>query len=284
LPEKISRLPEDKFKYYILSFPTLPKCLDALREIGRNEIAGVCMQFAPWDWVAWATKSKEEFWQKWQSPYWLRMRKTGHMLWVGLWAHTSEQQLQYENKVLRSIVQDFDGEYAPEEEQKWTNDYLAMDSVRDTHRLRFLRVLPLAFDLSLDSVADTEVLFPKLWNWRDKNSPPLPDKNFPTHKFWAPDFGRTAFAEMGVVGENSSECNEIMLRITKGITDDGLRESRPGMYNFRQVDMVGHAFSDVHILLGKLKKSLDPNNLANPTRTINSEAMETILEKQNRKS
>jgi len=279
-PEKTSKLPEDLFKYYVLNFPTMQECLDAMREIGRCEIATVCMQFAPWDWVAWATKSKEEFWQKWESPYWKSMRMTGHMLWVGLWGYASAKQTLYEDKVLRSIVDDFNGDFAPDEEINWLNDYLMMDSVRDTHRLRFLRVLPLAFDLSMDSIEDTKILFPKLWNYRDQHAPPLPDKGFPTHKFWAPDFGRTAYAEMGVIGENSDECRDLMLSITQEITEEGLREQRPGMYNHRQVDMAGPAFSNVHILLGKIKKSMDPNNLANPTRTINLDVMEPILKKE----
>ena len=76
-PEKKSYLPADRFKYYVLSFPTLEKCFNALRDMGQNEIAGVAMQFAPWDWVCWASRSKEEFWQNWESPYWKRMRKKG---------------------------------------------------------------------------------------------------------------------------------------------------------------------------------------------------------------
>jgi hypothetical protein len=52
------------------------------------------------------------------------------------------------------------------------------------------------------------------------------------------------------------------------------------MYNFRQVDRFGPYFSNVHILLGKIKNALDPNNLANPTRTINMEALEMMEEGQ----
>ena len=38
--------------------------------------------------------------------------------------------------------------------------------------------------------------------------------------------------------------------------------------------MVGPAFANYHILLAKIKKALDPNNVANPTRLINMEKME----------
>ena len=48
------------------------------------------------------------------------------------------------------------------------------------------------------------------------------------------------------------------------------------MYNFRQQDRFGQYFSNVHLLLGhRIKKTLDPDNLANPTRTINMDTPET---------
>ena len=103
--------------------------------MGRCEIAGVAMQFAPWDWVCWASKSKEEFWKNWESPYWKRMRQSGHMLWVGLWGYASPKQLEHEKQVLDLIVKDYNGEYAPDEVHAWLDETLTMDSVRDTHRL-----------------------------------------------------------------------------------------------------------------------------------------------------
>ena len=151
---------------------------------------------------------------------------------------------------------------------------LTMDSVRDTHRLRFLRIYPMAFDISFDSIGDVERRMPLLWQIRDKYSPPLRDKGFPTHKFWCSDFGRTAYTELGVIGEMTADCDAFMAEITKELIEQGIKDRTPGMYNFRQQDRYGQYFSNVHLLLGKIKKELDPDNLANPTRTINMDAPE----------
>ena len=40
------------------------------------------------------------------------------------------------------------------------------------------------------------------------------------------------------------------------------------------LNVVGRDFANVHLLVAKIKKALDPNNVANPTRLIDIEKMQ----------
>jgi len=43
---------------------------------------------------------------------------------------------------------------------------------------------------------------------------------------------------------------------------------------WQPLNVVGSAFANIHLLLAKIKKQLDPNNVANPTRLIDMKTME----------
>jgi len=40
------------------------------------------------------------------------------------------------------------------------------------------------------------------------------------------------------------------------------------------LNVVGRDFANVHLLVAKIKKAIDPNNVANPTRLIDMDKME----------
>ena len=41
-------------------------------------------------------------------------------------------------------------------------------------------------------------------------------------------------------------------------------------------ERIGPTFANFHIIVARIKKALDPNNVANPTRLINMEKMEKV--------
>ena len=62
-PEKKSELPPERFKWYLLTYPTFEGAIEAMREVSKAEIGGVLLHFPAlfFDWY-WA-KSREEYWR-----------------------------------------------------------------------------------------------------------------------------------------------------------------------------------------------------------------------------
>ncbi len=275
-PEKKSILPEEKFKYYFITYPTLEKSIEAIREIGKSEIGEVVMKFTPWDCVCWASNSFEEFWNNWHSEYWdNQIRNGGHIVWVGLWATASEKQLEYEDKVLQEIIHDTGGELIPEEIHQWLNSYLTPDSIRDTHRLRFLRIgASIAVTgVTYDSVGGVQKQLQRVLEIKNKYSPPLGNTGN-SIKFWPGSFSRTAFTEFDLLDEKTEEAEGVMQRRSGDIMKQCMEGSHIDQVAVLNVGKVGPAFHNVHKFLAQIKKGLDPNNLANPTRLVDIEAME----------
>ena len=275
-PEKKSVLPAKRFKYYFITYPTLAKSIEAIREIGKSEIGEVVLKFTPWDCVCWVSNSFEEFWDNWHSPYWdNQIRNGGHIVWVGLWGTASEKQLEYEDKVLQEIIRDTGGELVPREIHQWLNSYLTPDSIRDTHRLRFLRIGATIAVTSVvyDSVGGAETELQHALEIKNKFSPPLGNTGN-SIKFWPGSFSRAAFTEFDMLNEKSEEGDEVTKKRMGFAVERCIKNSQIEAAAVLNVDKVGPAFYNVHKILGRIKKQLDPNNVANPTRLLDMDAME----------
>jgi len=171
-PEKRVSLPPRKFKSYFINYPTLEKCIEAIREIGKAEIGGWVMKFAPWDFLMWEAKSREEFWKEWDTGYW--QSNIQNMVSIGLWGFASERQVEYEEKVLLDIIRDTGGKLVPEEAFQRLDAWLSAVCVRDCCRPRFLRTGgSFVFAMGSTSLDDTLRAFSVAWEFEDKYCPPV---------------------------------------------------------------------------------------------------------------
>jgi hypothetical protein len=274
-PDKKCQLPPERFKWYLFTYPTLEQAIEAIREISKSEIGGILHHWPPTYYNWWWAKSKEEYWSTWTEEYWQKNVK--NCVAVCLWGFASEKQAEYEEKVLKQIVEDTEGKLIPDEVyQRWV-PYTANNWVRDTNGNRMARPGGGYYvaDTTLDSLDDCQRSFETGWPVLDKYTPPLLDS---AHPAWvAPyDFGHCALAEMDVPREKLDESDLIAVG---GIIQDVILESTetkiPGFLLVTSpCDRTGAAFANIHLLVAKIKKTLDPNNLANPTRFINMEKME----------
>lgn len=275
-PEKKAPLPPEMIKSYFINFPSLEKAIDAIAEMGKAEIAGLVMKFAPWDCVCWSTKSMEEFWRVWESDFWMQMKKNGHIVWVELWRYASDKQMKYEEKVLKQIMEEYGGELLPDQWCQQLDACLTPNSVRDTHRLRFGRLARIGLaGTTMDSLYDVLRSVKTDIKIKEKYTPPYGYMGNDI-KFWPFDFGRLAWTEIDTTAEKTTECEDL---IQNQITPDMVKalveeKSAPAFVSMVPINIVGPLYGNVHLIFGSIKKALDPNNVAQPTRIIDMKAME----------
>lgn len=283
-PEKVVHLPKERFQSYFYNFPTLKHCVDAMHELAKAEIGGSVMKFAPFDFIAWTARTRDEFWEKmYADPFWVKMAKEGNLLTVCLWGFASEKQVTYEKKVLDQIIKETEGEEFPPEQAEWLSRCFPANLVRDTHRNRFFRVSKTGLIGSIaDSMDDMLRSFPEDMEVRDHYTPPHHDFGH-DGKSWPGDFGRVAWSEVDTIGEKSEEYDKLVL---DEILPDYFERLKKGKVITAVLPMVGKDHiagpllpegSPLLRLQAEIKKMLDPKNLANPTRVVDLDKYEQEL-------
>jgi len=107
--------PEDRFKVNLIKFPTREKIIDAMYEIGHEEIA-VAVHEEPASMVLCGeSPSVEHYWEKWPEM----KEKWVNILSVTLCGFSSPRQVAYEQMVLDNIVEETGGEYITEDSELW---------------------------------------------------------------------------------------------------------------------------------------------------------------------
>lgn len=273
-PEKKSELPTDRFKWYLFTYPTFEQSIEAMREIGKAEIGGTLHRWPPayFDW--WWAKSKEEYWGTWVDEYW--QKNFRNCVSVCLWGFASEKQLEYEEKVLQQIIDDTGGKLVSDEAyQRWV-PYTANNWIRDTNGCRMMRPSGTFATniISYDSLDDCQRSFKLGWDIVDKYTPPMLDCD---RSDWVLgyDFCHFASAEVDFPHEKIDDVNQVAVESAR---DTIFEEIEDKIVEFTiavaPANRVGPTFADAHLMLGKIKKALDPRNVANPTRLIDMEKME----------
>jgi len=266
-PSRTCELPTDRFRWYLFTYPTLEDTIEAMREISKSEI-GMIMHHWPtvyFNW--WWAKSKEEYWTTWaEEEYW--QKNVRNSIGVCLWGHASEKQVEYEEKVLKQIIEETGGEFVPEEVyQRWV-PYTANNWVRDANGCRMMRVGTFFIaNLIVDSFDDMIDSLEKTWEVIDKYSPPILDYD---HADWvAPhDFGHAALLETDFPHEKTAEVSAAVIKAVGEELEMGMKGLRMDGNAGALLNVIGPAFADVHLIVARIKKGLDPRNVSNPTRLI----------------
>jgi len=273
-PQKKSVLPEDRFKWYIFTYPTLKEAVDVLYEISKSEIGVVVDVPRTADFNWWWAKSREEYWNTWVEGYW--QENVRYAVRVCLWGFAGEKQLEYEKRVLEDIIRDTGGKPVSEElYQRWV-PYAANNWIRDNHGCRMMRPSGTfmagfaAFD-TMDAVVE---MFPAGWARIAKYSPPVLD--YDNNAWVLPlDYGHGGVGVSSFPVEKTDESfNAVKRGLPRDVINDDTRDRLVSTFTSSRGDWGEEMFPHFKPMLElniRIKQALDPHDVANPTRWVNIE-------------
>jgi len=273
-PHKTSEMPPDRFKWYMINYPTFEQMIEAMYEIGKAEIGAILHHWPAlyFDWYG--TKSREEFWKTWVEERWQKNCK--NLVAICLWGFASPKQLEYEKKVLEEIIEETGGSLQAEDVYEEWVPLAASNWIRDTNAGRWCRVGG-SFgigNIALDSLDDAFRTFPRQFEIMDKYFPPFLDAD---HSDWilALDFCHAALTETDFAFEKTEEIARVFSSqmVAQRARQEVEDMSAGSVILLPPAEKVGADYSNVHLILAKLKRGLDPYDLANPTRMINMDKL-----------
>jgi glycolate oxidase len=275
-PEKKSVFLPNEFKWYIIKYPAMTQMVEAMREISKAEIGLVLHHWPPQFFAGGWAKSKEEYWNAWLNGFW--QKNAANCIIFATGAVTSEKQMEYDVKVLEEIIQETGGRLLPESDEVYQRHipYGASDWIRECHTHRAARPAG-TFQMAViahDSFDSIERLFKPAFETLEKYTPPFLDSY---HADWviSYDLGHFASAENDFFAEKDEETGVGMRRLASDRIKQEMAQGLPGMYaGMGTFHKVGKIFANTHLIAAGIKKALDPNNIANPSRFIDIEAME----------
>ncbi|HEX2988134.1 MAG TPA: FAD-binding oxidoreductase [Chloroflexota bacterium] len=135
-PKYTFNLPRDRHRAFIFKFPDLDKVRDAMLEVGRAEIGHSVLKFFNATYALLNTESANDFWDLWDSGLFQRELSKPLYVYLATW---SEEEMEYEERVLREIVAELGGEPVDERIQKIQEDnmdfYIIVSFLQRTLRL-----------------------------------------------------------------------------------------------------------------------------------------------------
>lgn len=108
-PNTALKFPEKRMKWFNFRMPSREALLEVMYEIGKAEIAAAATKVPIlWRYIAKAN-NKEEFWEGFGSQEAKDQTNAWHICRVLLIGYTSEEQLEYEERILMDIMDEYGG-------------------------------------------------------------------------------------------------------------------------------------------------------------------------------
>jgi hypothetical protein len=257
-------LPPNRFRYYNFIFPTKEAALDAIYEIGKNEIGLFVMTVPPWFFAMARVRGSAEvltgaagFWEYWdnhEAPL-IRENPNRTACRILLYGIGSDKRLAYEEKVLQDICAQYGVEARASRRATDETHFMSADAiVSNIAGGRFTSVILFeSLDHAYKSAEIVNV------NTR-KHVPPVLDDYGTTN--WFLPFEMCHICKLECLRfasvEDAGELALLMRDCHKDFVDVGAFPVRP------EADLYGAAWENFPEKIGKFKKLLDPNNLAPP--------------------
>jgi len=275
-PNVTVNLPPEKFRWYFIVYPTLEEAMEAIREIGKVEIAAILHRWEARSMISHSCKSIGEL-RKLQAEGFREkvLGKSTHVLTVGIWGWASDKQAEYEEMVLKEIVEETGGKWVPDEAyQRFVTD-IGVDCIRCMSCVRGIKGNRIATlgGAEIEGMGDMPSAIQMVKEVQKKYIPPLLDMDL---SYWvAPyDFGHHALLEAYGIGAEVDEEGELeILPISLELMEKQIQEGSMNIYTaVAPQNLVGPFYANIHQITARIKNAVDPKGIANPTRFIDMEA------------
>ncbi len=274
-PEKICKLPPDQFKFFILSYPSFEKAIEAIYQIGRAEIAGKCTFWASTWFIFLTALSQEELFRLTRSNIYLDALSRSVV--VLLEAHTSKKQLAYEEKILRDIVAETGGHFLPDDINQWYSDRISAELVRTNLISRLWRAtgrftpLKIGGD-SLDHAIEIhKSTLEKVKKFVQSEKLVM---NCEGEGMWINpyDLCHSGHAESALASDGDNGMFVAGKLALECFYDDIQHERHTLLGSLEPLlQETGRVMGNFHLIVKEVLKAFDPNNISNPPWPINTE-------------
>jgi len=241
-------------------------------EIGRSEIASVCLHLQKGWLASEISLSQEHYFSTWESEAY--QKSVENMLVVMLTAYTSKKQLEYEDEVLRAIMDEYGGKLLSDEVQEGVAQVVVPDlTIRPNIVYRGFRIAGTFADIkgvcdSLDhSALCHKTTVPLLKRFMKDKTPPFVDDDGASHYICSYDFGHMGFVEMPFIFEPDADYKNVKVgvRLTvMGLFHDVWHRTHTAFLLNIAADIIGPFMGGFHKIIRKVKTAFDPNYVSNP--------------------
>ncbi len=262
-PNTMLEFPTKRMRWFNYYMPNSKALVEAMYEIGKAYIGGAITKVPlMWRFVAKAN-SREEFWKLWNEQLGSIQESYPAILRVLLIGYTSEEQLEYEARVLDDIMREYGGELhrTKQGDESWiknadsatmwavTGAYASCSGMIDT----------------LDSAVKGGEYYAEI---KRKFTPPLVDDLGEPGWFQMGEFGHMGYLEfLNYWDPYEIESRE---RVDQWYFDEVPKaDARMGIYNLFQCQMIpvlstARFGPNHHLWMEKIKNFFDPKNISNP--------------------
>jgi hypothetical protein len=264
-PQTTFAFSPDIFRWYMINYPTPEAAVNAMYEIGKSEIGAVVMRTPSFWRDIRKAASKEEFWQLYEEDKSKFNQARPNIVRVLILGFASEKQTDYEERVLKDIVSETGGIL------KRVSDFGSADCFQPSYTNCAYRPggVFISEKLGFDSLDHALTYLKEGMKIKRAFMPPLLDDVEECGWINSYDFGHHAHGEITSYYELSEENSAKVLEFEKQcIMQDLEIKAYIGFQWGPNHDFTGPKMGDYHILLRKIKKALDKNDLSNPGRFI----------------
>jgi FAD/FMN-containing dehydrogenase len=261
-PKAALKLPTNRIKWYNVHYSNMKDMIEGMYEISKAEIGAMVHTVPPaWLYIP-RTESGTDFWEKWSKDK-EKFREEGfYFLRVLLVGFTSEKQLEYEERVLKEIASET-GATRIREGRPFDRSWIIGSDSLTVYRIAGAELSP---KFVFDSIDDAAKLLKGIAELRDKQVPPFYDI---VDAGWihSNDLGHMAYGEF-LLYFDSEDADEAEEFETTCIKHDLKMKSYSACQNPGRHRMLGPKMGNYHLLLEKIKKAFDPNNVSNPPKPV----------------